>query len=343
MEPIPSRTCFKEIELVKPFECIACSGKLSNRIVTAEKMFGLNDSFVYDCCTTCGTLRIVDPPTDLSRYYPSHYYSFNQPCKNEFSARSNIRKWLFEARISAKLWRKPRWAKLLSLLRPVSIYGDLKYLHSVEGISLHSQVLDVGCGNGYLIREMFEAGFRNLRVVDPFNQGEIRIGNSVLITPTTTELLPNASFDLVMLHHVLEHFADPAIALQEVLRLLADKGTCIVRIPLADSDPFHEYRENWGEFDAPRHFTLFSRSGFESLCKRIGLKCIREEFDGTAVAYWLSEMYRRGICFVDPKTNRFRTPESTFTTLELKTYSDRAAAMNKSGKSGRGVFYLTAE
>ena len=38
-------------------------------------MFGTRDEFQYFECGECGCLQLMDPPADLGRYYPAHYYS----------------------------------------------------------------------------------------------------------------------------------------------------------------------------------------------------------------------------------------------------------------------------
>lgn len=248
---------------------------------------------------------------------------------------------MYDASSSAYLWGRPVVGRVVGWIRPGPQWRDLKsWLGPVPGLSFGSRVLDIGCGSGTLLRRMRNAGFRQLRGVDPFNREEIVEGDSLQISACGTEVLPRRSFDLIMMHHVLEHIPDPVHQIEEIVRLLAPGGTCIVRIPLADSDPWEMYREQWVELDAPRHFTLFSRVGFEGFSRGHGLECWRTQFDGDSFAYWGSELYRRGVTLVDPHTKTYRSAGEFFASKELAEFDERAKTMNESGRSGRGVFYL---
>ena len=56
--------------------CEICGSGQSATHHTREMMLGLGDRFDYSECLGCGRLRLLNPPPDLSRYYPADYYSF---------------------------------------------------------------------------------------------------------------------------------------------------------------------------------------------------------------------------------------------------------------------------
>jgi hypothetical protein len=46
-------------------ECLICRNPAGERYHQArEMMFGLREQFTYRECATCGSLRLLDPPTD---------------------------------------------------------------------------------------------------------------------------------------------------------------------------------------------------------------------------------------------------------------------------------------
>src|SRR5687767_9724261 len=57
--------------------CRICSNQTDNTTHVAREMhLGLGEEFNYFKCARCGCLQIEDIPPDLSRFYPSYYYSY---------------------------------------------------------------------------------------------------------------------------------------------------------------------------------------------------------------------------------------------------------------------------
>ena len=83
---------------------------------------------------------------------------------------------------------------------------------------------------------------------------------------TDMRAVPDASFDLVLCCHVLEHVPDDAGAMRELQRVTRPGGTCVVQVPYArgrahtDADPTltdpAERTRRFGQFD---HLRLYGR------------------------------------------------------------------------------------
>ena len=50
-----------------------------------EMMFGFRDTFDYLQCAKCECLQIREIPTDIQKYYPKNYYSFNEISRNKYA------------------------------------------------------------------------------------------------------------------------------------------------------------------------------------------------------------------------------------------------------------------
>src|SRR5215208_1811208 len=63
--------------------CIICSNDQNNQtFIVRELQLGLGDEFNYQLCGDCGTMQLLDPPADFSKYYPNEdYYSFKLEMK----------------------------------------------------------------------------------------------------------------------------------------------------------------------------------------------------------------------------------------------------------------------
>jgi SAM-dependent methyltransferase len=304
-------------------------------------MFGLREEFRYQECADCGCLQLLDVPLDLRRYYPANYLSFGDADAARGRAQSSIPRWVSRLRNSGQILQRPVLGTLLARLRPRDDYNDLsRMFRNVPGLTLYSRVLDVGCGSGSLLFRLAEAGFTNLWGVDPFLDDGVDIDGCGQILVAEMSSLTGLTFDLIMLHHSLEHMVDQRAALKEIGRLLSPQGTCIIRIPVAGSDPWKRYGADWAELDAPRHICLHSPRSLKAIAQAAGLRIAHVEYDGNSLGYWLSELYRRGVSFVDPKAKRYRTSDEFFSVAERAGFDAIAAQANAAGTSGRAAFYL---
>ncbi|MBZ9752389.1 methyltransferase domain-containing protein [Deinococcus sp. HMF7604] len=107
-------------------------------------------------------------------------------------------------------------------------------------------VLDVGAGDGRLLRELKARGHRgHLAGLDP------QPGAGVLRGTADTLPFPEASFDAVLFVRVLAHLPDPAQALCEARRVLRPSGQVIVAAH--SPDHLRETRAALGRFQASGH------------------------------------------------------------------------------------------
>ena len=196
-------------------------------------------------------------------------------------------------------------------------------------VRFDSELLDVGCGSGGLLRRMRQYGFTRLAAVDPYLAAEpdepgLRIARAELAAV-------NGKFDLITMHHVLEHLAEPVAALTLARERLRAGGRILVRIPVAGSFAYREYGADSCHLDAPRHPCIPSVRGLNYLAQRAGLRVLHLEFDGTHLVFRMSDSYRRDIPSLQaPLWNR----------AIRAYYRRRAARLNREGEGDTGVFVL---
>jgi len=243
-------------------------------------MYGSQEAFEYLRCQHCGCLQLVELPADLGAYYPADYYAY------QGSVSPGWRQHLRRLR-NRGLLKRQAVGQLLNWLQP------FEALQAVAQLPWHRQlrILDVGCGQGLLVNALRELGFKHVLGIDPFLKSQHRAAPQILAQPLSEV---QGTWDLIMFHHSLEHLPDPRQALQQACDLLAPRGFLLIRVPTPDSLAWHKYRENWVQWDPPRHLFLFSRQYLQQLATHYPLRLCALYDDSTAFQFWGSERYLQG-------------------------------------------------
>lgn len=268
--------------------CPICGNQQNNRVHLArEMMFGMRDSFHYLECASCGCLSLIDMPSDMAKYYPRDYYSFAPSTGLSWELK---KRW---AACSHGQWNPVGWFIKLFVGSHVAVTA----LHRAE-IPFAASVLDVGCGNGLLLRYMKHLGYRHVVGVDPYIDKDVCDESGVLVVKSTLAEM-RGEFDLVMFHHSFEHMVDQVGTLKEARRLLKPGGRILIRLPVAGSYAWKQYGVNWMNLDAPRHFHLHTPASMRLVAQQAGLLVAGQSFEGTAASLVGSELYAEDVALVD--------------------------------------------
>ena len=195
--------------------------------------------FAYADCLGCGTTYLVDPPFDLAPYYPSDYIRTGRVPR---VVRERLRRRDLEPRLR------------LAAAQP----GDT--------------VLDVGCARGDFLVEMRRRGW-TVAGIEPtahLANEALALGIPVWADELASARVPARRFDLVTLWDVLEHLDDPHADLVRARSLLRPGGRLIVNTPLADGWDARVFGHAWSGWDAPRHYTVFTRTSLTRLLAGAG-------------------------------------------------------------------------
>jgi len=306
--------------------CVICNNSFENKIIEPkEMMFGFRDKFKYFQCSECGCLQIIDIPEDMSKYYPSTYYSYSEKTKKTIS--NKIKDYLLPSSMKFRMGISKSLVGLMSNFRYSSTFP---WINNDIGQFYNKSVLDVGCGSGLLISYFKKCGFKNLTGIDPYLYESIENKNYSLLKKELYEI--NDKFHLIMFHHSFEHMDDPHKIFKKLIDLLENDGLLLFRIPLADSYAFRKYCSSWFSLDAPRHFYLHSVKSLNYLAEKYGFKIDKITYDSTWQQFYFSESYKRNIAL-----------NETFDEFLVKTKKDfqrQADVLNKLMDGDQACFYI---
>lgn len=323
-------------------ECRVCGVVGPHKIYMGREMqFGSRELFEYFACGACGCLQIRAIPENLQQYYPADYYSHSDatPVRRP----SYLRHLLEKQRCRTALFgRGFKISKLIKGFTPLpqELHENPGRVVRRAGLNRFDQlILDVGCGaSATWLRMLANLGFTRLTGIDPFIAHDLSHGRIRVLKRHITEI--EGQFDLVTMHHSLEHMPDQAAALSAARNLLRADGILVVRIPIFPSSVWDRYGVNWVGMDSPRHLYLHSIKSLEMLAERAGFRHVDIEYDSWAFNWWASEQYERDIPLVADNSH-WRHPEnSVFTSEQVADFARRADKANGDRNADQAAFYF---
>ena len=313
--------------------CIICHNTSNNQVIVLKELqLGLGEEFNYQLCGNCGSMQLLNPPADLSRYYPNEdYYSFSSGIKK-------LKKpgYLRTAKTNYLLYGKN---KLTGSLLSIGYKLPEFYTWMLNSkAQLNDAILDVGCGSGMLLGKLYKMGFTNLTGIDPFINEEHDYGEVKILKKEIDNM--DGKFDLIMMHHALEHMADPLKAMKKAWSLLNKKKYLLVRIPIMGNYGWNTYKEFWAGLDAPRHLFIPSEKGMRMLAEEAGFELVKSEYDTVDYLIWCSEQYKNGMSLYAKGSHMLDRKNSSFTKNQIKEYKSILADANKKNYGDTAAFYL---
>jgi SAM-dependent methyltransferase len=315
--------------------CRICGFSGESPVYTVrEMMFGLKEEFCYFQCAKCQCLQISEFPQDMSSYYQQDYYSLSQSPQNLYP--NPIVSWARRQRDRCSVLNRGLWGRLIRLFHPED--DDMASLSRLK-LNQKKRIVDVGCGTGFLLYFLKEAGFENVLGVEPHIERDIQYPNGLTIKKAHVHEL-DAEQDIVMFHHSFEHLPNPIETLEKVHRLLPSGGTCLIRIPLVSSEAWEKYGPNWVQLDAPRHFFLYSIKSLKVLAEKTKFNIKEIVYDSNEFQFWGSQQYLKNIPLMAENSYGRNPAKSIFSEAEIKTYKEMAHKLNLESRGDQAVVYM---
>lgn len=316
-----------------------------------------DELFTYFQCLECGCLQIESVPRNLSSYYEPEttLYGKMLQLKEEAECAGVETSYALpvESAIKGVLRRAGERLAVPDGLghgfgaRVLGAFYTPPAFHAWfarAGVTKESMILDVGCSFGTLLAKISAEGYCNASGIDAYIARDIKYENGLVVRKgALADVAGRELFDFIMLNHSLEHAQSPSTLFTELRRLIGRTGTVFLRVPIASSEAWEEYGEDWVQLDCPRHLFLYTEKAVEVLAKEAGLKVVHVEYDSWELQFYGSELLRQGILIGGHDDFLEGSGKETFGKGRMEKWRARAEELNRERRGDSAAFYLTVD
>jgi 2-polyprenyl-3-methyl-5-hydroxy-6-metoxy-1,4-benzoquinol methylase len=214
-------------------------------------------------CPACGityTLPRLDPD-QLAAAYPKDYESWGASLR-----------WLGPHRKVLQ--------RATSRLSGVLPYAELFHPDVINPhrFGTPANILEVGCGSGALLVVMQSAGWTVLGIEPGPLAAEQARKRGIPVVQSSLEAcnLAPGHYNVIILHHVLEHVVDLNRSIDQLQRALAPGGRIYIALPNFESGARQFFGPCWIHLDLPRHRFHFTPDSLRHLLAQHRLKVVDE-------------------------------------------------------------------
>lgn len=149
-------------------------------------------------------------------------------------------------------------------------YGRI-YNHILKD-KIKRRVLDVGAGTGLFLSKFKDVGWKVEGIelsCDAISYAEKNHGIK-LFQGDVSGYKEKSLFNLINVHHTLEHLYDPSKTLKKLHPLLTDNGSIVISVPNIKSFGALLFRKNWYPLQPPTHLYHFTGRTLSKLLEKNG-------------------------------------------------------------------------
>ncbi len=271
------------IATVPVSSCPLCQSRSREavHIDVADRVWNVAGLWSYFSCSDCGAVYQDPRPANLLDGYPEKYGQHEPPPPPRLQyggTASSLRAWIRSAVLRAhgyeqfgRSWTSRILGRLFHGVRPLrtaAFQGHVLLPRARSGGTL----VDVGCGNGRFLGFAQLLGWRVIGIEpDPESAALARALTAAPVYPSFENApLEEERIDVITLHHVLEHAADPRSLLTRARSLLRPNGMLGVVVPDWQVRSRHWFGTDWTPLEPARHLVMFDRKRLPSLLAESG-------------------------------------------------------------------------
>lgn len=264
--------------------CPVCGDRRRSTVyadLTDEVFFCAPGSWAMHRCERCGS-HYLDPRPDAGSIHLAYARYFTHAAAGGAARDTELRGFAKLRRGLANGYRNWRYG---TQARPAYRFGiafaflvprwrqeaDAR-MRFIPRAGAGRRLLDVGAGNGDFLLRARAAGWEVVGVEpDPAAVAaarraglDVREGGIHAVTDEA------GRFDVITMHHVIEHVHDPRQTLRDAFALLRSGGRLYLETPNVTSQGHARFGRHWRGLEPPRHLVLFHWDSLEHLLREIG-------------------------------------------------------------------------
>ena len=151
----------------------------------------------------------------------------------------------------------------------------LDYINNIDP----GKILDIGCGPGWILSAVSNKWEKYGIETD---EQAIKISTDDSIRFSSLNLIDenygDSFFDIILMHHVIEHIKNPVTFIDEVKRILRPGGILIIGTPDFDSACARRYGKNFRLLNDPTHISLFSNDSMHRFLRDKNFRILKVEY-----------------------------------------------------------------
>ena len=131
----------------------------------------------------------------------------------------------------------------------------------------NAKLLDFGCGVGDFLYYAQQNGCEITGCdmsEDARKYASEKLGKTI-VSPEEIFALPDSTFDVITMWHVLEHIDNLRFQTEQLHRLLKDNGRLVIAVPNYKSYDAQYYKDKWAAYDVPRHLNHFHKESLQNI------------------------------------------------------------------------------
>lgn len=206
--------------------------------------------FSFRRCRACNFVFVVNPIIDFAQIYDEAYY--------HGQGADPLVRYMDELLNPTRSVRRFEWA------------GVLKALHHLAAPLENKRWLDIGCGNGGLVKYAVERGLMCQGAEDGWIADKARTEFGIPIMPLSELANLTESYDIVTAVEVLEHIEEPLDFLRTVQTLLKPGG--LFWYTTGNSAPFQDAFLSWRYVLPEVHLSYFNPKSMEIALDKCGFE-----------------------------------------------------------------------
>lgn len=214
-----------------------------------------DNEFIFVRCDHCSLVYLKNRPalSELATIYPAEYYRYNE----------------FLGPFITKLRSYAQRTKIAPVRR-----------HAPIGAT----VVDVGCGNGELLKILKKHGDASWRLVGVDFAPEAcayveQLGLEAVRGRFEEICWTGAPPHVIVMNQVIEHVENPVAVVRRAFELLQVDGALIIETPSTDAWDARLFGNRyWGGWHCPRHWHLYDPSTLRAVLEREGFVVVETAF-----------------------------------------------------------------